>query len=77
MADRILDGGEVLVEVLNNHGVEYIFASPGSEWPPLWRRSAAARPKAIPRRDTSHAVTNPSPSVQRELIGAPPVSCPP
>jgi acetolactate synthase-1/2/3 large subunit len=44
MAERILDGGEVLVEVLNNHGVEYIFASPGSEWPPLWE--ALSRRKA-------------------------------
>ena len=31
-----MDGGDSLVEVLNANGVEYIFASPGSEWPPLW-----------------------------------------
>ncbi len=36
MPTRIMDGGETLVEVLNANGVEYIFASPGSEWPPLW-----------------------------------------
>lgn len=36
MPARIMDGGETLIEVLNANGVEYIFASPGSEWPPLW-----------------------------------------
>ena len=30
------DGGEALLEVLKSHGVEYIFSSPGSEWPPVW-----------------------------------------
>ena len=36
MPERIMDGGDILVEVLNSHGVEYIISSPGSEWPPLW-----------------------------------------
>ncbi len=36
MPERIMDGGDILVEVLNSHNVEYIIASPGSEWPPLW-----------------------------------------
>ena len=36
MAERIVDGGDILIEVLNSNNVEYIFASPGSEWPPLW-----------------------------------------
>lgn len=37
-------GAEVFLEVLRNYGVEYIFSSPGSEWPPLWE--ALAKQKA-------------------------------
>ncbi|MDA1174682.1 MAG: thiamine pyrophosphate-binding protein [Chloroflexi bacterium] len=44
MTTRIMDGGDTLIEVLNANGVEYIFASPGSEWPPLWE--ALSRRKA-------------------------------
>ncbi len=44
MADRIMDGGDILIEVLNNHGVDHMFGSPGSEWPPLWE--ALSRRKA-------------------------------
>jgi acetolactate synthase I/II/III large subunit len=44
MQTRIMDGGDTLIEVLNANGVEYIFASPGSEWPPLWE--ALSRRKA-------------------------------
>ena len=44
MAGRIMDGGDTIVEVLNANGIEYIFASPGSEWPPLWE--ALSRRKA-------------------------------
>lgn len=29
-------GGELLVELLKNCGVEYIFCSPGTEWTPVW-----------------------------------------
>ncbi len=36
MAERIMDGGEILIEVLNAHGVEYIIGNPGSESPPMW-----------------------------------------
>lgn len=44
MAERIMDGGDTIIEVLNANGIEYIFASPGSEWPPLWE--ALSRRKA-------------------------------
>ena len=33
-------GADVFVEILRNFGVEYIFSSPGSEWPPLWEALA-------------------------------------
>ena len=36
MAERIMDGGDTIIEVLNANGIEYIFASPGSEWPKLF-----------------------------------------
>ena len=29
-------GGEVLLDLLQNYGIEYIFCSPGSEWVPVW-----------------------------------------
>jgi thiamine pyrophosphate-dependent acetolactate synthase large subunit-like protein len=45
---RIVNGAQALVEVLARHGVEHLFCSPGSEWPPLWeelaRRQAASEP---------------------------------
>ena len=44
MANGIMDGGDTMVEVLNANGVDYIFASPGSEWPSLWE--ALSRRKA-------------------------------
>lgn len=40
-----INGAEVLLEILRNYNVEYIFASPGSEWPPLWEQ--LARQKAL------------------------------
>ncbi|MGK2940551.1 MAG: thiamine pyrophosphate-binding protein [Immundisolibacter sp.] len=42
------NGAEVFLDILNGYGVEAIFSSPGSEWPPLWealaRRQAAGQP---------------------------------
>lgn len=37
--------GDGILEVLRAYGVEYIFSSPGSEWPPLW--DALARAKTL------------------------------
>lgn len=31
-----ISGGEILLESLERHGVEYIFCSPGTEWSPVW-----------------------------------------
>ena len=33
MAEPIMDGGDIFIEVLNQHGVEYIIGSPDSGWP--------------------------------------------
>ncbi len=42
------NGAEVFLDILTGYGVEAIFSSPGSEWPPLWealaRRQAAGQP---------------------------------
>ena len=48
MVERKMDGGEIFIEVLNSHGVEYIIGSPGSEWPPMW--GALSRQRAGVRR---------------------------
>ena len=36
------------VEILNQHGVEYIIGSPGSEWPPLWEALSRRRAEGEP-----------------------------
>ena len=40
MAERIMDGGDIFIEVLNSHNVDYIISSPGSEWPPMYEALA-------------------------------------
>src|SRR3974390_3083862 len=39
-----MSGAETLLRVLRSMGVEHIFASPGSDWAPLWE--ALAKPYA-------------------------------
>ena len=34
------NGAAAMLEILRNYQVEYLFASPGSEWPPLWEQLA-------------------------------------
>jgi acetolactate synthase-1/2/3 large subunit len=48
MVERKLDGGEIFIEVLNSHGVEYIIGSPGSEWPPMWEALSRRRAEGEP-----------------------------
>jgi thiamine pyrophosphate-dependent acetolactate synthase large subunit-like protein len=43
-----MDGGEIFLEVLNRHGVEYIIGSPGSEWPPMWEALSRRRAEGEP-----------------------------
>ena len=43
MVEQIMDGGDILIEVLNRHGVDYIIGSPGSEWPPMWESLSRRR----------------------------------
>ena len=43
-----LTHGEALLQVLSAYGVEYVFSSPGSEWPAVW--DVLARNEAEGRR---------------------------
>jgi acetolactate synthase-1/2/3 large subunit len=31
-----ISGGEILLDLLQSYGVEFIFCSPGTEWAPVW-----------------------------------------
>jgi len=46
-----LTGAEAFLQVLGRMGIEYIFASPGSEWAPVWESLAKPRSQdeAVPR----------------------------
>ena len=46
-----LTGAEAFLQILGRTGVEYIFASPGSEWVPVWESLAKPRPEdeRVPR----------------------------
>ena len=50
-----LSGAEALVEVLRNYNVEYIFSSPGSEWPPVWEH--LAKQKALDQKGPQYLNT--------------------
>ncbi len=41
-----LNGGEALLRVMAGMGVECIFASPGSEWSPVWEALAKPDPRS-------------------------------
>jgi len=57
-----IDGGKALVKILERAGVDYIFSSPGTEWPPVWEALAEAqergqnRPRYINCRHEALAV---------------------
>jgi acetolactate synthase-1/2/3 large subunit len=38
-----MNGAAVLVDILNGHGIDRVFCSPGSEWPPVWEEFARRR----------------------------------
>jgi len=58
-----MNGGDLLIKLLQNHGIEYIFCSPGSEWAPVWENLAQRfgngddRIKYINCRDETLAVS--------------------
>lgn len=44
---EVTNGADVFVEILRGFGVEYIFSSPGSEWPPLWEALARQKEQGL------------------------------
>ena len=48
METKGLTGAETLLHVLTGMGVERIFASPGSEWSPLWEVLAGPQKESLP-----------------------------
>jgi acetolactate synthase-1/2/3 large subunit len=44
-----MHGGKVMVKIFERAGVDYIFSSPGTEWPPVWEAFAELREQGIPR----------------------------
>lgn len=57
-----MHGGKALVKIFERAGVDYIFSSPGTEWPPVWEALAEAeergdnRPRYINCRHEALAV---------------------
>jgi acetolactate synthase-1/2/3 large subunit len=43
-----MSGAEAMLDILRNYNIEYIFASPGSEWPPLWEQLAKQKAQGLP-----------------------------
>src|ERR1041385_9084460 len=43
VARSFMQGGKAMVEVFRRAGVDYIFSSPGTEWPPVWEALAEAQ----------------------------------
>jgi acetolactate synthase-1/2/3 large subunit len=42
-----MNGAEAMLDILRNYNIEYIFASPGSEWPPLWEQLAKQKAQGL------------------------------
>jgi acetolactate synthase-1/2/3 large subunit len=55
MGDKGISGAEALLAVLRDYNVEYIFSSPGSEWPPVWE--LLAKQKALGQRGPQYLNT--------------------
>ena len=42
-----VSGADLLLEILRNYSVEYLFSSPGTEWAPLWEALAKQKGQGI------------------------------
>jgi acetolactate synthase-1/2/3 large subunit len=43
-----VNGAAALLEIVRGYGIEYLFSSPGSEWPPLWEELARQQAEGAP-----------------------------
>jgi acetolactate synthase I/II/III large subunit len=44
-----MHGGKAMVKIFERAGVDYIFSSPGTEWPPVWEALAEAKERGDPK----------------------------
>ena len=44
-----MHGGKALVKIFERAGIDYIFSSPGTEWPPVWEALAEAEERGDSR----------------------------
>jgi len=44
-----MHGGKAMVKIFERAGVDYIFSSPGTEWPPVWEAFAEFREQGVER----------------------------
>lgn len=44
-----MHGGKALVEIFGRAGVDYVFSSPGTEWPPVWEAFAELQQRGVDR----------------------------
>jgi acetolactate synthase-1/2/3 large subunit len=44
-----MHGGKALVEIFSRAGVDYVFSSPGTEWPPVWEAFAELQERGVDR----------------------------
>ena len=44
-----MHGGKALVKVFERAGIDYIFCSPGTEWPPVWEALAELKERGVDR----------------------------
>jgi acetolactate synthase-1/2/3 large subunit len=44
-----MHGGKALVEIFARTGVDYVFSSPGTEWPPVWEAFAELQERGVDR----------------------------
>ena len=44
-----MHGGKALVEIFSRTGVDYVFSSPGTEWPPVWEAFAELQQRGVDR----------------------------
>ncbi len=68
-----MQSGKALVKIFEKAGIDYIFSSPGSEWPPVWEALAdlnaqgAEKPRYINCRHEALAVTMAAGYTKRHL----------
>ena len=70
-----LTGAQSMLRVLGKMGVEKIFASPGSEWSPLWEALAEPGVEGMPQYYIARAMKR-SPSAWRAAMPSRPANCP-